>query len=264
MIPYEYIDQWTETHPWRGTELVEQDLLLDAVLHQVAASQHSQNLIFIGGTCLHKLYGRSPRRYSEDLDFVWTGDESPDDALREIAERCRVIGFREVEVVPLSEARFPKVLFYYSDHAGRPAKMKLELNLILSNILRGHATHQELHTSNGWLTASSPILCAPLSSLAGMKIIAGSLRSKPRDLYDLHDLRHRLQVTEDAATQWVKRMQPEDWKPARRHRHVKRMLRREAFWEDLNNYLHVKESLTPTDHNAMAETMLNALGNIQA
>ena len=74
MIPQSAIQQWTLTHPWQLDTQVEQDLLLEAVLHRAAESDSFDQLTFIGGTCLHKLYGSGPRRYSEDLDFVWMGD----------------------------------------------------------------------------------------------------------------------------------------------------------------------------------------------
>ena len=118
VIPQAAIHQRSLTHPWRRVVQVEQDLLLEAVLHRAAEADSFDQLAFIGGTCLHKLYGPGPRRYSEDLDFVWMGDGTPDDALEEIADHSRSLDFERVEVVTSSEARFPKVLFFYENHDG--------------------------------------------------------------------------------------------------------------------------------------------------
>ena len=123
LIPQAAIQQRTLTHPWQLDAQVEQDLLLEAVLHRAAKAGGLDQFVFIGGTCLHKLNGPGPLRYSEDLDFVWTGDGTPDDALRAIADHSRSLDFERVEVVTSTEVRFPKVLFFYENHDGLPAKM---------------------------------------------------------------------------------------------------------------------------------------------
>ncbi len=52
---------------------VEQDLLLSRLIIEVANHPYlGGELVFRGGTCLHKLHLDTPRRYSEDLDYVRT------------------------------------------------------------------------------------------------------------------------------------------------------------------------------------------------
>ena len=263
VIPQAALHQWSLTHPWRSVVQVEQDLLLEAVLHRAVEADSFDQLAFIGGTCLHKLYGPGQRRYSEDLDFVWMGDGTPDDALEEIADHSRSLDFERVEVVTSSEARFPKVLFFYENHDGLPAKMKLETNTSLAKALRGRVVSRPLATSSEWLNEASDIPCAPLAALAGMKIIAGSERGKSRDLYDLRYMIEKLGVSPTAAVAWAQKTRPSGWKPARRHRHVKRTTRRPAYWDELNGYLRNSEQVQEADKEAMSTVMLDALTEIQ-
>lgn len=263
VIPAEAISQWEATHPWQNAVQVEQDLLLEAVIHRAAEADSFDQLAFIGGTCLHKLYGPEPRRYSEDLDFAWMGDGAPDGALKEIADHSRSLDFERVEVVTSAEARFPKVLFFYENHDGLPAKMKLETNTSLAAALRGRVVSRPLATSNAWLSEASDIPCAPLAALAGMKIIAGSTRGKSRDLYDLRYMVEELGVSDDDAVAWALKMRPAGWNPARRHRHVMRTARRPGYWDELNGYLRNSEQVQEIDKEAMSDVMLDALTEIQ-
>ncbi len=66
----------------------------------------SEELVFRGGTCLHKLWLDRPWRYSEDLDYVRrsaAGIGPVFDALREVADN---VGFDDVAT---QVGRHPKV-----------------------------------------------------------------------------------------------------------------------------------------------------------
>ena len=263
VIPADAVQRRELTHPWRYAVQIEQDLLLEAVLHRACDADGFDRMAFIGGTCLHKLYGTAPRRYSEDLDFVWMGDGTPDDTLRNIADQSCNLGFDRVEVVTSAEARFPKVLFFYENHDGLPAKMKLETNTSLATALRGKVINRPLVTSNTWMNEASDIPCAPLEALAGMKIVAGSVRGKSRDIYDLHYMIEELGVSSSDAVAWAQKTRPEGWNPPRRHRYVKRTVRKPTYWDELNRYLPTNEHLQETDKEAMATVMLDVLEEIQ-
>ena len=263
VIPPDAVQRRRLTHPWRHAAQVEQDLLLEAVLHRACEADGFDRMAFIGGTCLHKLYGTDPRRYSEDLDFVWMGDGTPDDTLRNIADQSDSLGFERVEVVASAEARFPKVLFFYENHDGLPAKMKLETNTTLAPALHGEVIHRPLVTHSTWLNEASDIPCAPLEALAGMKIVAGSVRGKSRDIYDLHYMIEELGVSISAAVAWAQKTRPKGWNPVRRHRYVKRTARKPTYWDELNRYLSDSEQVQETDKEAMSTVMLGALREIQ-
>lgn len=71
MIPPNAVTAWGTDHPWPTREQVEQDLLLSRALCAIAEDDYlSQELVFRGGTALHKLHLDHPYRYSEDLDYV--------------------------------------------------------------------------------------------------------------------------------------------------------------------------------------------------
>ena len=76
MIPFDSITEWRREAPWPMEAQVEQDLIISRAM--VAIFQQpvlSKLLVFRGGTALHKLYFRPPRRYSEDIDLVQIAQE---------------------------------------------------------------------------------------------------------------------------------------------------------------------------------------------
>lgn len=73
MIPFNTVTAWGATRPWVTREQIEQDLLLSKAIIDIYSNELlSKELIFRGGTALHKLVMPKPARYSEDLDFVRT------------------------------------------------------------------------------------------------------------------------------------------------------------------------------------------------
>ena len=71
MIPANAITAWGVDHPWPTREQVEQDLLLSQAICAIAEHEYlGTELVFRGGTALHKLHLDHPYRYSEDLDYV--------------------------------------------------------------------------------------------------------------------------------------------------------------------------------------------------
>ena len=97
MIAATDIAHWRTRVPWVDADQVEQDLVLSRVIIEIANDPVlARELVFRGGTCLHKLWLDRPWRYSEDLDYVRTTAGGVGDvltALRSIAER---IGFDRV------------------------------------------------------------------------------------------------------------------------------------------------------------------------
>ncbi|MEK7410106.1 MAG: nucleotidyl transferase AbiEii/AbiGii toxin family protein, partial [Actinomycetota bacterium] len=89
MIPAAFITEWANTAAWPTVEQVEQDLVLSRLIIKIANDGYlGEELVFRGGTCLHKLHLDSALRYSEDLDCVRRSTGSIGeiiDAIREIA-----------------------------------------------------------------------------------------------------------------------------------------------------------------------------------
>ena len=64
MIPYDAVTAWGVGHPWPTREQVEQDLLLSRAICAIAADPYlGEELVFRGGTALHKLLLTEPLRY---------------------------------------------------------------------------------------------------------------------------------------------------------------------------------------------------------
>jgi predicted nucleotidyltransferase component of viral defense system len=71
VIPEAFVTAWAVEHPWARMVQVEQDLLLSRALCAIATHPNLRDeLVFRGGTALHKLHLPAARRYSEDLDYV--------------------------------------------------------------------------------------------------------------------------------------------------------------------------------------------------
>ena len=71
MIAEAHVTHWATSAPWATPTQVEQDLLLSRLICEIATDPYlGPELVFRGGTCLHKLRIHPARRYSEDLDYV--------------------------------------------------------------------------------------------------------------------------------------------------------------------------------------------------
>jgi predicted nucleotidyltransferase component of viral defense system len=69
MIPITEIRAWSNVVPWVNDEQIEQDLVICRSVVEIYSDKFlSENLVFRGGTALHKLYLNPQPRYSEDID----------------------------------------------------------------------------------------------------------------------------------------------------------------------------------------------------
>ncbi len=125
MIAAAHVTQWAQHAPWPTREQVEQDLALSRLIAEIANHPLLGNeLVFRGGTCLHKLHMSTPRRYSEDLDYVRvtsTGVGPVLDALRDIGKLLDLEARTKV-------TQHPKVQFRAEFDSGAPIRIKVEIN----------------------------------------------------------------------------------------------------------------------------------------
>lgn len=71
MIPINEIRAWSNVVPWINDEQIEQDLVICRSLVEIFSDEFlAENLVFRGGTALHKLFLHPQPRYSEDIDLV--------------------------------------------------------------------------------------------------------------------------------------------------------------------------------------------------
>lgn len=94
MIPDNSITEWSAYAPWATRAQIEQDLLLSHLMIEISNNDYlGKDLIFRGGTCLHKLHLPAPYRYSEDLDYVRENTYGIKDTFTELARIASDIGF---------------------------------------------------------------------------------------------------------------------------------------------------------------------------
>ncbi|MDR1386917.1 MAG: nucleotidyl transferase AbiEii/AbiGii toxin family protein [Propionibacteriaceae bacterium] len=173
--------EWAVTHPWSSPSQVEQDLLLTRAICEIAAHPYlGRELIFRGGTALHKLHLDKPFRYSEDLDYVRStaGGIGPlVDALRDVGT---ALGFQTASLI----REHPKVVWKTTTDDGLPLKIKIEINT--------HERSPELpvialpfQVESRWWTGQVRVRTFQPPELVATKIRALYQRCKGRDLFDL-------------------------------------------------------------------------------
>lgn len=181
MIPQAFVTEWGTTRPWPTPEQIEQDLLLSRAMCAIAEHRLlGDELVFRGGTALHKVHLPEPLRYSEDLDYVRTTAGGIGTITGGLLDLGRELGF---EVTSRISAH-PKVYWRTTSTAGAPLRLKIEVN-----------THERspalpvvkipYTVDSGWWSGSSELLTFQPPELIATKLRALFQRSKGRDLFDL-------------------------------------------------------------------------------
>ncbi len=184
MIPRANITAWRTQAPWPSNEQVEQDLVLSRAL--VAMFSHdtvADQIVFRGGTALHKLFLGATGRYSEDIDLVQR-DAGPIgtlvDAIRETLDSW--LGSPRWKQ---GKGRF--TLFYRFETSFAPVskmRLKIEINTREHFSVLGIEKHS-FSVDNPWFIGSADLHVYQLEELLGTKMRALYQRKKGRDLYDL-------------------------------------------------------------------------------
>ena len=182
MITQADIAHWQRRVPWPALEQVEQDLVLSRLIIEIANHPLlGSELVFRGGTCLHKLWFDRPRRYSEDLDYVRRtagGIGHILDAIRDIAGS---VGFEQVRT---DVSRHPKARLESTFVNGSKMRIKIEMNTFERSPARP-TTFRRLDVDSLWFTGHADVPTFALEELAATKIRALFQRKKGRDLFDL-------------------------------------------------------------------------------
>ncbi|ANS80270.1 hypothetical protein SGUI_2874 [Serinicoccus hydrothermalis] len=181
MIPYNAVTAWGVDHPWPTREQVEQDLLLSRAICAIASDAYlGQELVFRGGTALHKLHLPEPWRYSEDLDYVRTSAGGIKPLTQALTELGRELGFS----VSTRVSEHPKILWRTTAQTGTPLRLKIEVNTFerspaLPHLLLPYAVR------SAWWSGEAQVRTFRPEELMATKIRALYQRSKGRDLFDL-------------------------------------------------------------------------------
>jgi len=183
MIAQTDIIAWRNLAPWSSFDQVEHDLVLSRAICELY--QHpliSKNLVFRGGTALHKLFFKSAGRFSEDLDFVQAQAEpigKTIDAIRECLDP-----WLGKPTWKQSEGRF--TLNYKFKTEIEPVlqrKVKIEINTREHKNLDPHVK-KLFSVANRWFQGESTVLTYSIEELLATKLRALYQRKKGRDLYD--------------------------------------------------------------------------------
>jgi predicted transcriptional regulator of viral defense system len=181
MIPLDAVTGWAVEHPWPTPVQVEQDLLLSRALCEIATDPYlGAELVFRGGTALHKLHLPRPYRYSEDLDYV----RASGTGISEVTRALTALGERLGYTVGTRIGEHPKVYWRGSSAQGIPLRIKIEVNTherspALPHLRMGH------RVASPWWTGHAEVLTFQPTELVATKIRALYQRSKGRDLFDL-------------------------------------------------------------------------------
>lgn len=201
MISPNALTAWRTTHPWADDEQVEQDLIMTRIAIEIANDPYLGNVLaWRGGTCLHKLFLPTARRYSEDLDYVAYGLSVENNDMRRLRAALRNVAER----IGLEIGKHPKTTsdrlnehFTYTSLGGIVRRIKVEINLdevpAVSPLAR-----RPLATRTDWWTGSADVLTFVPVELLATKFRALAQRRKGRDLNDLN-VAHEILGLDDTA-----------------------------------------------------------------
>ena len=182
MITDAEVVHWQRRVPWPTLEQVEQDLVLSRLIVEVASHPLlGDELVFRGGTCLHKVWLDRPWRYSEDLDYVRRTPGGVGNILDAIREVAAIVGFDRVHT---DVRRHPKVRLDSTFVRGGRMRVKIELNTSERSSARPTVT-KAFDVDSPWFSGAANVATYALEELAATKIRALFQRKKGRDLFDL-------------------------------------------------------------------------------
>src|SRR3989338_1235706 len=176
--------EWRNFAPFADDAQVEQDLILSAILVRIYQDDLlQQKLAFRGGTCLYKLFFKTPLRYSEDLDFVQVSPEKIGPTIKALMEALRDIFDEDAK---WNQKKGSYQLFYSFIPTGQTERrrIKLEINTREHGAFDGYQ-NKSFHLESQWRSGKAFITTFSLEEILATKLRALYQRRKGRDLYDL-------------------------------------------------------------------------------
>lgn len=183
MILQKDITEWRSTAPWPRPDQIEHDLILSRAICELYLSPVvARDLVFRGGTALHKLFFEKAGRFSEDLDFVQTRAEPIGDTVRAVRD-CLDSWLGKPEWKQ-NYGRF--TLTYRFDTEIAPIvtrKIKIEINTREHFHLQPYLK-KVFKVNSSWFEGESEVTTYMFEELLATKLRALYQRKKGRDLYD--------------------------------------------------------------------------------
>lgn len=184
MITNDVLVEWQQKTPWASWGQIEQDLIITRAIVEIFNDEYlAENLVFRGGTALHKLYLTPAMRYSEDIDLV----QSVEGPIGPIFDRLRVaLSFLGEARKTVRKSASNKMIFRV-DATMPPItalKLKIEMNSVEGDSVFGYE-HLPFELDTRWFTGECIVTTYSLDELLGTKLRALYQRKKGRDLFDL-------------------------------------------------------------------------------
>lgn len=229
MIPRAAITEWATRVRWPTPEQIEQDLLLSRLIVEIARDDYLGNeLIFRGGTCLHKLHMDQPRRYSEDLDYVRRTGGGIADLTRAATRIGEALGME----VRTRITEQPKIYLRAPFESGGRMRVKIEVNTFerspaIETVRVGYAVR------SSWFEGAADVTTFALPELVATKLRALYQRLKGRDLFDLWLAITQLGVDPAEIVAAFAPYRPHGYTPGLAERNLREKLPRSIFRDDL-------------------------------
>ena len=233
MIPYNTITAWGVTHPWITREQIEQDLLISKAIIDIYSNEMlSDELIFRGGTALHKLIMPYPIRYSEDLDFVRTNAGG----IGDIIDALRDIGEKSGYTVKVKLEKYPKIFWHCKAQTERTIKIKIEINTFeRTPALPLADTSHSVHTN--WFSGNAMVKMFQSEEMAATKLRALYQRTKGRDLLDLWLMTNEVGIDPDLVCHAFLTYRPEGFSAKKAIHNLEKKLTDSLFLTDIDNLI---------------------------
>ncbi|MBQ9067998.1 MAG: nucleotidyl transferase AbiEii/AbiGii toxin family protein [Eggerthellaceae bacterium] len=181
MISRADIAHWKIEHPWQNNRQIEQDLLLSHAICMIAKDELLGNeLVFRGGTALHKLFFNQSYRYSEDLDYVRKNAGGIGPIMRRITDIGQESGYS----VNTKMGAYPKVLWKFAYEDGSAGRIKIELNTYERSSVYP-LRHINFIVDSPYYQGRANVQSFQAEELIASKLRALYQRSKGRDLFDI-------------------------------------------------------------------------------
>lgn len=230
MIPANAITAWGVDRLWPTREQIEQDLLLSRAICAIADDPYlAEELVFRGGTALHKLHLDHPYRYSEDLDYVRSSATGIAPLTRALTRLGTDLGFE----VRTRVGVHPKIYWRTTADSGVPLRIKIEVNTHERSpalpIIR-----EEHSVESSWWRGTALVPTFQPAELVATKIRALYQRSKGRDLFDLWLALDHLQLSPDKILTAFGPYRPDGLTAARAQANLDRKLGDTTFRHDLD------------------------------
>lgn len=184
MIERPHIARWREFAPWQDVAQVEQDLIISrTIIHLFNDDFLCQNLVFRGGTALHKLFLSPAPRYSEDIDLVQILPGPIKPILQKINE---VIDFFDEKRQTKQKEHNNTIYYHFHSEYSPQIRMRLKIEINC----REHFSVSGLKKvpfiiQNPWFSGQADITVFSIEELLATKLRALYQRKKGRDLFDL-------------------------------------------------------------------------------